>query len=134
MPTLPPILVADDEPEDTYFLRRALNNAGIPNPAIGCGDGEEAVTFLEGAKFGGQHPCLVFLDLKMARRDGFEFLAWIRAHSDFDDLKVIVISSLHRERDRVRAMGLGAHAYLVKFPTASVLAPMVANALAHCSI
>lgn len=134
MPHLPPILVVDDDPEDTYFLRRALKNADIPNPVIGCGDGEEAVAFLESAAFGGQRPCLVFLDLKMARMNGFEFLAWIRAHTEFDDLKVIVLSSSRLEDDRVRALALGAHDYLVKFPPSSVLAPLVAGALANCSL
>src|SRR5687767_1388144 len=112
----PPILVVDDEPEDTYFLRRALNAARIPNPVIGCGDGEEAVRFLESAKFGGQRPGLVFLDLKMPRMDGLEFLAWIRGHAEFADLKIVMLSSSNLPEDRERALQLGAYDYLVEFP------------------
>jgi CheY-like chemotaxis protein len=133
MATNTPILVIDDEPEDTYFLRRALKGAGITNPVIGCGDGEEAVSFLEGAKFGGQRPCLVFVDLKMPRMDGFEFLAWVRSHSEFEDLKVIVISSSARTEDEERARALGAHAYLVKFPKPDVLVRELSSALVDCA-
>lgn len=130
MPSHPPILVIDDEPTDTYFLRRALKQAGIPNPVIGCGDGEEAVTFLESAKFGGQRPCLIFLDMKMPRMNGPEFLAWIRDHTEFADLKIVVLSSSNLQQDRERAMGLGAHDYLVKFPQPVELAALVGNVLA----
>ncbi len=124
-----PILVVDDEPEDTYFVRRALKAAGIPNPVIGCGDGEEAVSFLESARFGGQFPCLIFLDLKMPRMNGFEFLTWIRSHPEFAGLKVVMLSSSELEEDRARALALGAHDYLVKFPSPEVLAKMIAEAL-----
>lgn len=128
----PPILVIDDEPSDTYFLRRALKAAGIPNPVIGCADGEEAVSFLEGAKFGGQRPCLIFLDMKMPRMNGPEFLAWIREHAEFADLKIIVVSSSDLLEDRTRALALGAHDYLLKFPAPAELASAVAQALADC--
>lgn len=128
-----PILVVDDEPEDTYFLRRALKGAGLTNPVIGCSDGEEAVHFLESAKFGGQQPCLVFLDLRMPRMDGFEFLAWIRSHAEFEDLKVVVLSSSERPEDRERALSLGAHAYMVKFPTPASLLSEISTALADCA-
>lgn len=128
-----PILVVDDEPADTYFLRRALKAAGIPNPVMGCGDGEEAITFLESARFGGQRPCLVFLDLKMPRMNGFEFLAWIRGHEEFADLKIVMLSSSDLPEDRERAMALGAHDYLVKFPPPQALATMIAGALADCA-
>ena len=133
MPSHPPILVVDDEPTDTYLLRNALKKAGIPNPVIGCGDGEEAVSFLESAKFGGQRPCLIFLDMKMPRMNGPEFLAWIRSQADFDDIKVVMVSSSARPEDREKALGLGAHDYLVKFPPPDQIASTIAEALAGCT-
>ncbi len=128
-----PILVVDDAPDDTYFLRRALKQAEITNPVIGCSNGEEAVSFLESARFGGQRPGLVFLDLRMPRMDGFEFLRWLRSHIEFADLKVIVLSSSPLDEDRIRAAELGCHDYVVKFPPAEVLGRMVATALADCA-
>jgi CheY-like chemotaxis protein len=131
MPSPAPILVVDDEPTDTYLLRRALRDAGVPNPVIGCGDGEEATEFLESAKFGGQRPVLIFLDMKMPRMNGPEFLAWVRSHPAFSDLKIVVVSSSSRPEDRAQALELGAHEYLVKFPPAPKLAQLVATVLAH---
>ena len=133
MPNNAPMLVVDDEPSDTYFLRRTLKEAGVPNPVIGCADGEEAVSFLESATFGGQRPCLIFLDLKMPRMNGPEFLTWIRGQSMFADVKVIVLSSSDQAADRERALALGAHDYLVKFPPAATLASRVGEALASCA-
>jgi CheY-like chemotaxis protein len=129
----PPVLVVDDDPNDTYFLRRTLKAAGITNPVIGCGDGEDAASFLESAKFGGQRPCLVFLDVKMPRMDGFEFLTWIRGHVEFADLKIVMLSGSDRPEDRARALALGAHDYLVKFPPAELLQQMVTGALTDCA-
>lgn len=133
MPNPPPILVVDDEPTDTYFLRRALKQAGILNPVIGCSDGEEAVTFLESARFGGQRPCLVFLDMKMPRMNGPEFLAWLREQPEFDELKVVVLSSSALASDREKALSLGAHDYLIKFPPPADLAAVIEHALADCA-
>ncbi len=128
-----PILVVDDAPDDTYFLRRTLKHAGIHNPVIGCSNGEEAVSFLESARFGGQRPGLVFLDLRMPRMDGFEFLRWLRSHAEFADLKVIVISSSPLDEDRQRAAELGCHDYVVKFPSPEAMSQLVAAALADCA-
>lgn len=129
MPSYQPILVVDDEPVDTYLLRRTLKEAGIPNPVIGCGDGEEAVTFLESARFGGQRPGMIFLDMKMPRMNGPEFLTWIRSHSEFADLKIVVLSSSSLPEDREKAMALGAYDYRVKFPPAKELTTLVTDAL-----
>jgi CheY-like chemotaxis protein len=133
MPSLAPILVVDDEPTDTYFLRRALKQAGVSNPVIGCADGEEAVTFLESARFGGQRPCLIFLDMKMPRMNGPEFLTWIRGHAEFTDLKIVVLSSSSLAQDRARAMELGAHDYLIKFPNATELTAAIGDVLSACA-
>lgn len=129
MPSTSPILVVDDQPSETYFVRRALKAAGLSNPVIGCGDRGEAVAFLESAKFGGQQPCLVLLDLSMPRINGFAFLAWIRSQPELSQLKIVVLTNSSRDDDRDRAAALGAHDYLVKFPRADTLAATVATAL-----
>jgi CheY-like chemotaxis protein len=129
MPTHSPILVVDDEPTDTYFVRRALNAAGIPNPVIGCADGEDAVGFLESARFGGQRPCLILLDMKMPRMNGPEFLTWVRAQPEFATLKIVMLSNSDSPTDRAQALALGADDYLVKFPPEDELSGLIANAL-----
>ena len=64
--------------------------------------------------------------------NGPEFLAWIRSHTEFADLKIIVLSSSDLPQDREKAMSLGAYDYRVKFPPARELATLVTDALAAC--
>lgn len=120
--SLPPILVADDESNDVFLLRRALHKAGVTNPIIGVADGEELLEFLNGATFGGLIPCALFLDIKMPRMGGFEALAAIRQHPALRALKVIMLTSSDLPADVERAKELGADSYLVKFPTPEALA------------
>jgi two-component system, response regulator len=124
-PSLPPILVADDEAADVYLLRRSLVSAGVTNPIIGVADGEELLEFLTGATFGGLVPAVLFLDIRMPRMGGFEALAAIRSHPSLSRLKVVMLtgSDLHADIDRARA--LGADAYLMKFPEPARLAALL---------
>ena len=124
-PSLPPILVCDDESNDVFLLRRALMKAGITNPIIGVADGEELLEFLNGATFGGLIPCVLFLDIKMPRMGGFEALTAIRSHPSLAALKVVMLTSSDLPADLERARTLGADSYLVKFPTPERLAQVL---------
>jgi len=50
----------------------------------------------------------------MARRTGFDLLAWVQTQTQFSDLPAIVLSSSLEESDKRRASELGAKAYWVK--------------------
>ena len=47
---LPPILVADDDEDDRYFIERLIKKTGIPNPVRTFDDGSEVVNFLGGSR------------------------------------------------------------------------------------
>ncbi len=118
----PTILLIEDSEDDVFLMQRALKKAGIDFPVQIATDGEQALAYLRGN--GGfndrtRHPApaLVFLDLKLPYVHGFEVLAWIREQAPLDGLPVIVLTSSPEERDRERALALGARAYLVKPPT-----------------
>lgn len=118
MPSLPPILVADDDPDDLFFTKRILQKAGVKNPLVALQDGEEVIRFLKSADTGpGSEagvPCLLVLDIKMPRCGGFEVLEWTRRQKAWRDLKVVILSGSDEPRDRKRATDLGANGYLVK--------------------
>src|SRR5262249_49282809 len=42
------ILLAEDDPNDVFLLKRTFNKAGIPNPLHCVRDGEEAIAYLAG--------------------------------------------------------------------------------------
>ena len=73
------ILLAEDNENHVLLIRRAFEQAGLVNPLYVVSDGEEAVAYLKGqGKYANREeyplPCLLLLDLKMPRKDGFEVL------------------------------------------------------------
>lgn len=130
MPTsaLPSILIADDDSDDEFLIRRRLSQVGAPNPVLSFTDGADLVEFLEKEPVPSQPtPRLLLLDLKMPRMDGFDTLRWIRERPALNGLKVVVITSSNREEDATQAVSCGASRVLVKFPTRETLAEIVAE-------
>jgi CheY-like chemotaxis protein len=119
MRDLPLVLVVDDNETDALFILRSLDNAGVKNPLRVVNDGEEFVDYMEGT---GNYedrkmyplPGLVLLDLKLPKRDGFELLNWVRGHSKFSALPVIVLTATQELQDVNRAYQAGANSFLVK--------------------
>ena len=124
---LPAILIADDDSDDEFLIRRRLSQVGIANPVLSFPDGADLVEFLEKKPAASAPaPRLLLLDLKMPRMDGFDTLRWIRERPAFNGLKVVVITSSNREQDSVQAVSCGASRVLVKFPSRETLAEIVA--------
>ena len=123
------ILVAEDDADDLYLLRRLLNKAGIKKPVISCRNGDEVISFLAAAAANREkavRPCLVFLDIKMPKLDGFEVLRWIRKHATLRSLPVVMLSGSDEPQDIALATELGANRYLIKHPSSDVIAELVA--------
>ena len=119
MPPKRTILVADDDQNDVFFLRRAFQKSGLEHFVVHVSDGQEAIEYLRGdsnysdrARF--PLPALLLLDLKMPKVDGFDVLNWLRGQADFKEMPVVVLSSSSREDDIQRARSLGADDYRVK--------------------
>ncbi len=113
------ILVADDDQNDVFFLRRAFQKSGLEHSVMHVTDGQEAIDYLRGESDYSDRsrfplPSLLLLDLKMPKVDGFDVLAWLKGRSDLKQLAVVVLSSSSREDDIQRARSLGADDYRVK--------------------
>lgn len=57
---------------------------------------------------------IIWLDLLLPGMNGIEFLAEIRKHEEYKDLKVVICSVSGREESKSIAHGLGVVDYLVK--------------------
>lgn len=57
---------------------------------------------------------IIWLDILLPGMNGIEFLAEIRKHEEFKNLKVVICSVSGREESRDIAHGLGVMDYLVK--------------------
>lgn len=129
-PAEPVILLAEDDPNDVFFMQRALAKAEVNFPLQVAKDGQEALDYLAGA---GKYtdrvefplPSLVLLDLKMPYVDGFGVLAWIRLQPSLKGLPVVILTSSAEDRDRQLATELGAMAYFIKPPTREMVTEIV---------
>ena len=134
MQDLPPIVVAEDDEDDFYFLRRAVRHAGLDNPLLRFRDGAELIKFLEQippSEVGpaARYTWLLLLDITMPIVNGFEVLQWLATHKGLPRLRPVMLSGSYRPDDIDRAMKLGAVDYLVKPITPQRLAAIAARQL-----
>jgi CheY-like chemotaxis protein len=113
------ILLVEDNEDDAFFFERALKASGIGSKVFRAEDGQQAINYLSGSgEFAERskypRPKLIFLDLKLPIVSGLEVLAWIRAHSEYRDTNVVVLTSSNEPDDFNEAQRLGANRYKVK--------------------
>jgi two-component system response regulator len=115
------ILMVEDNPDDARLVERQLQNSGLSYALRVVSDGREAMDYLSGA---GEYadraafplPCLLLIDLRMPRVDGFVLTGWVRANPATKDIPIIIYTGLPSQEEAVRAYALGANAYVVKLP------------------
>ena len=128
--SMPLILLAEDDDNDVFFMRRALQKAQIEFSLSVVHDGQQAIDYLGGEGECGDRerhplPAIILLDLKMPFLDGFEVLSWIGSQSSLKNIPVVVLTSSAEERDRRKAAELGAKAYFVKPPKPETIQEML---------
>lgn len=118
------ILIVDDEAEIRRALQRNLQAHGFE--VIVAENGEEALDILTLHR-----PDLILLDLGLPGMSGLEVCRQIRSYSQ---LPIIILSVKDAERDKVRALDLGADDYVSKpFGIDEVLA-RIRVALRHAAL
>lgn len=115
----PIILMVEDDPNDVFFLKRALDKEQVALPIRVVTDGEAAIRYLDGAgEFADRDrhplPCLIILDLKLPKKNGLEVLSWLRRHEEIGDLPVFMLTSSGEPADRNEAERHGVEVYRVK--------------------
>ena len=101
------ILVIDDDLFIQMQLRLYLEREGYEVVIVSSGEeGIEAYTK--------HHPDLVLSDAIMPNMNGFEFVAKVRQHPEYQELPIILVTSLTKDEDKRRGAQVGANAYIVK--------------------
>lgn len=103
------ILIVDDEPANTEFLRHVLQPEGYGELV----EFTNAAAALDSLKQ--DRPDLVLLDLMMPDFDGYQFLEHLRSHVGTSDyLPVLVVTGDTSAEAQRRALSLGARDFLTK--------------------
>jgi len=132
MSDLKTILIADDDENDVFFLRRLLDKAGEYRLQI-VHDGVQAIHYLAGeGEFADRTrypaPCCVILDLKLPSKDGLEILEWMQTHESCAGIPALVCSGFDDSATHVqRARELGAFSFSPKPPDPNQVSALLAT-------
>jgi CheY-like chemotaxis protein len=112
------ILLVEDSPTDADFVQRSLKAVGVINPVRWICDGSEAMAYLQQvevtAAIAPTIPSILFLDLKLPGRNGFEILQHLQNRPVFDKMLCVALSQLTDLRSIKRAYEYGAYSFLSK--------------------
>jgi CheY-like chemotaxis protein len=118
MAQLRTILLVEDNLRDAELVLAALKKHNLANEVAVARDGVQALDFLyrrgEYASRAAGEPIVIFLDLKMPRKDGLEVLGEIKADPALRMIPIVMLTSSREEADLVRSYQLGVNAYVVK--------------------
>lgn len=107
METKKNILVVDDSSTSTFLLESFFEENGYN--VIVADDGNKAI-----AKLAKMVPDVIFLDLMMPKKSGFDVLAEIKNMDEVKHVPVIIISARSEQEDIRKAKQMGAVEYLYK--------------------
>jgi two-component system, OmpR family, alkaline phosphatase synthesis response regulator PhoP len=102
------VLVADDEPHIGRIIKMKLEQG--PFQVTLAYDGQEALDLLELDS----SIAVVLLDLMMPNVSGLDVLSAMRASEKWRDVPCIILTAAGQEEQHVRAMQLGATAFMTK--------------------
>lgn len=103
----PAILLVEDSIATRTQEKRILETAGYD--VVTATDGMDALHKLRSRTFDA-----IVSDIQMPRLDGLGLTARIRQMPEYDDLPIVLVSSLNSDADKRRGAEAGANAYLTK--------------------
>ncbi|MBC7886990.1 MAG: response regulator [Ferruginibacter sp.] len=121
------LLLADDDEDDRLLFKEALAELPILTNLTIVNDGEQLIQLL--ATLTGQVPAVLFLDLNMPRKNGFECLTEIRLNEKYKSVPVIIYSTSFDEEMINRLYKNGAQYYIRKPAEFSKLKDVIYEAL-----
>jgi len=101
------ILIVDDAPNIVLSLEFLLKKEGYDVHSVS--NGEEAMTAIAE-----KIPDMLLLDVMMPRKDGYEVCQELRAHPDWKNIKIIMLTAKGRDVEREKGLALGADDYVIK--------------------
>lgn len=106
------ITLADDDEDDRLFFQDAFEELKINTNVTTCNDGVELMEYLSNPDT--ILPNILFLDLNMPRKNGFECLLEIKKENRFDNIAIAIYSTSSSEEDIENTFVHGANIYIKK--------------------
>lgn len=126
------LLLADDDEDDCAFFKDALDELLLSVNLTTVNDGVQLMNFLLPLPCEGL-PDILFLDLNMPRKCGFECLTEIKKNDQLKHLPVIIFSTSFDLNIVDLMYEKGATHYIQKPGEFSKLKKVIANALSLCT-
>jgi CheY-like chemotaxis protein len=108
------ILLADDDTDDCIFFKKALDELLLSTHLMVVHDGEQLMQLLLNET--NESPDVLFLDLNMPRKNGFECLSEIKLSRNLNQLPVIIFSTSLEQEVVNQLYQNGAH-YFIRKPS-----------------
>ena len=127
------VLLADDDTDDCFFFEKALREISMTTQLTTVNDGERLMDHL--SKNVEKLPDVLFLDLNMPRKSGFECLTEIMESTILKDIPVVMFSTSYTlDRNYEQSMidvlyKMGAQDYIRKPGTVAELKELILHSL-----
>jgi DNA-binding response OmpR family regulator len=101
------VLVVDDEPFIMRSLTYVLRREGFE--VLEAHDGEEAIGMVKEHR-----PDLIFLDVMMPKKNGYQVLEEVRADAELASCRIIMLTAKGQDSDREKGISMGVDDYMTK--------------------
>jgi CheY-like chemotaxis protein len=119
-----PILVVEDNVDDSFLLTRQLARAKLDDCVTVIGDGRDAWNWLQAAD---DPPLAAFIDLHLPSLSGIELIKQIKSEPRLYAVPIIVMTGSLNPEDVETCTRLGVSAYLPKPVELSTFIKIVAH-------
>ena len=110
------ILMADDDEEDCFLAKEALEASGVMAVLSTVEDGIQMMDYLlrNSPSKTNKLPNLILLDLNMPRKDGREALVEIKAEPTLKNIPIVILTTSQEEEDISFSMKAAADLFMTK--------------------
>ena len=106
------IFLADDDEDDQFMFQEALKEIRLPTSLVTANDGEQLMAALRISN--GNLPDVLFLDLNMPRKNGFQCLREIKEDNKLRALRTVIFSTTSEPDVIQQLYKIGADHYIKK--------------------
>ena len=121
------VLLAEDDLDDYIFFKTALNDLPLSTSLKAVCDGQQLMQLLNSDTY--QLPHVLFLDINMPCKNGFECLSEIKLNARLKDLPVVMFSTSDSRDAMSTLFETGADVYVCKPGNFEQLKELIHHAL-----